>query len=77
MWIENISPDCAVSAGLVSRSIGSELEWNAGDLPLMVACKTASESVLQVLLTKYPGALIYMEEYYSSLYIIVLTFNLC
>ena len=40
---------------------------NAGDLPLMVACKaSSSESVLQVLLTVYPEALIYMQEYYGS-----------
>ena len=38
-----------------------------GDLPWMVACQaSASESVLQVLLTSYPEALVYMQEYYSS-----------
>jgi len=38
---------------------------HAGDLPLMVAGKlSSSESVLQVLLTAYPDALIYMEKFY-------------
>jgi len=43
------------------------LMTHSGDLPLMVACKTlACESVIQVLLTAYPDALIYMQEYYGS-----------
>ena len=43
------------------------MRTHQGDLPLMVACKaSSSESVLQVLLTVYPEALIYMQEYYSS-----------
>jgi len=48
------------------------LRTNAGDLPSVVACKaSSSESVLQVLLTVYPDALIYMQEYYSSHYLLV------
>jgi len=44
-----------------------EVTTNAGDLPFMVACQTASsESVLQVLLKAYPNALIDMQEHYSS-----------
>ena len=43
-----------------------EATTDAGALPLMVACQAAaSVSVLQVLLTTYPEALVYMQEYYS------------
>ena len=42
------------------------MRTHRGDLPLMVACKAyCSESVLQVLLTAHPEALVYMQEYYS------------
>jgi len=51
--------------GLFEGALG--VMANAGDLPLILACKaSSSQSVLQVLLTAYPEALTYMQEYYSS-----------
>jgi len=41
------------------------VKTHEGDLPVMVAGKmSSSESVLQVLLTAYPDALIYMQKFY-------------
>ena len=61
-------PPAEVVQYLVRSFEGSlSIRTPSGDLPFMVACKTsASESVLQVLLTTYPDALVYMQEYYSS-----------
>jgi len=61
-------PPAEVVKYLVQSFEGSvAMRTPTGDLPLMVACKTsASESVLQVLLTAYPDALVYMQEYSRS-----------